>query len=296
MHGGAWRIGAKNMFTGPTFTRLARQGHLVMDVEYTLAPDTDISGMIRDVKRAILWLKKNGAIYGVDPARIVLMGGSAGAHLALMAAYSPNDPEFQPDASKDDTAVFGVVSYYGPSDLAAVQADVEVVGQRLMRRKRFWPYGLVVESLLKVVGLIPAGLDIEDVEYYMTDLVGVDLTSDPARYRRLSPVERVGPHCPPTLLLQGEMDIFGLAPATRRLHAALQRAGVLSVLVEFPQTDHAFDLVLPWISPSAQSAIYDLERFLALLLVDSPTISHPFFQPLNEQNGNEKHTQLERSD
>jgi hypothetical protein len=35
--------------------------------------------------------------------------------------------------------------------------------------------------------------------------------------------------------------------------------------VLFPQTDHAFDLVLPRWSPSAQSALYEIERFLALM-------------------------------
>jgi hypothetical protein len=35
--------------------------------------------------------------------------------------------------------------------------------------------------------------------------------------------------------------------------------------VEFPRTDHAFDLVLPQVSPAAQAAVYDVERFLALM-------------------------------
>jgi hypothetical protein len=32
-----------------------------------------------------------------------------------------------------------------------------------------------------------------------------------------------------------------------------------------PQTDHGFDLIMPNISPSAHNAIYDVERFLALM-------------------------------
>ena len=45
-----------------------------------------------------------------------------------------------------------------------------------------------------------------------------------------------------------------------------------------PQTDHAFDLILPKISPSAHNALYDVERFLALMVgrkqkVGSRTIS-----------------------
>ena len=87
----------------------------------------------------------------------------------------------------------------------------------------------------------------------------------PEAYELLSPASHVGPHCPPTLLLQGSDDIFRLEPSVRRLHTSLLEAGVPSVLVDFPHTDHAFDLVLPRLSPAAQAAAYDLERFLGLL-------------------------------
>ena len=49
------------------------------------------------------------------------------------------------------------------------------------------------------------------------------------------------------------------------LHAALQAAGVPSVELRLPRTDHAFDLFLPEVSPTAQTAMYDVDRFLALM-------------------------------
>jgi acetyl esterase/lipase len=266
VHGGAWRLMKKDMFTRPMFYRLAGQGHLVMDIEYTLAPAGDLPGMVADVKRAIVWLKQHAAGYGVDPERIVLMGGSAGAHLALMAAYTARDPEFQLNGGEPTTDVRGVVSFYGPADLLAVYDDVEAARQRLQRRKRIWPYGYVLEQLLRVLGLLPSNESVERAGNFMADLVGADPVVDPDRYRRLSPLGHVSPHCPPTLLLQGTVDIFGLAPATRRLYCALRQASVPAILVEFPQTDHAFDLALPWVSPAAQAATYDVERFLALMV------------------------------
>jgi acetyl esterase/lipase len=51
---------------------------------------------------------------------------------------------------------------------------------------------------------------------------------------------------------------------TRLMHAHLMEEKVPSVMHILPQTDHAFDLILPNISPSAHTAIYDVERFLAL--------------------------------
>ena len=81
-----------------------------------------------------------------------------------------------------------------------------------------------------------------------------------------SPINHAGPHCPPTLLLQGAHDVFGMVADGRRLHRALRQTGVASVYVEFPDTDHAFDLILPKWSPAAQAATYDTERFLALMV------------------------------
>jgi acetyl esterase/lipase len=68
------------------------------------------------------------------------------------------------------------------------------------------------------------------------------------------------------LLLQGAHDMGGMAPDVRRLHRALRQAGATSVYVEFPNTEHGFDLFFPKWSPAAQAATYDTERFLALMV------------------------------
>jgi acetyl esterase/lipase len=265
VHGGAWRLGEKNMGTGWMFRRLASQGHVIMDIDYTLAPASDVTGMVQDVKRAVVWLKRNGAEYGVDAQRVVLMGASAGGHLALLAAYTPNDATFQPDESAIDTAVRAVVSFYGPADFLDMYEGVEVTRARIARRKRIRPYGALLEGMLRRAGLAPAGGPVEQARNYIADLLDAEPADDPDLYQRLSPLGHVGLHCPPTLLLQGTADIFGMGPSVVRLHQALQSAGAPSVLVEFPRTDHAFDMVLPQVSPAAQAAVYDVERFLALL-------------------------------
>jgi acetyl esterase/lipase len=87
----------------------------------------------------------------------------------------------------------------------------------------------------------------------------------PAQYREASPVAYTGPHCPPTLLLQGAHDAIVPPYATRSLAERLRAAGVPVVLVEYPETEHAFDLILPKLSPSSQAAMYETERFLGVL-------------------------------
>ena len=84
-------------------------------------------------------------------------------------------------------------------------------------------------------------------------------------YELASPVTHVNPGCPPTLLIQGDKDLLVPVDATCALYTKLVEAGVPAINVVFPWTDHAFDLLLPQVSPPAQSALYDVDRFLALL-------------------------------
>ena len=119
-HGSGWFLSDKDFGTRPFFRHLVAQGHTVMDVAYRLCPEVDMYGMMGDVKRAIAWMKTNASHYGVNPEKIVLGGGSAGGHLALLAGYAPQHPDLTPDDLKStNLSVCGVISYYGPTDLLA---------------------------------------------------------------------------------------------------------------------------------------------------------------------------------
>jgi acetyl esterase/lipase len=74
----------------------------------------------------------------------------------------------------------------------------------------------------------------------------------------------VSASCPPTLMFQGTHDAVVPLDAARKLAHALDAAGVPVVYVEFPWTEHAFDLMYPPLAnPAARAALYDVERFLA---------------------------------
>jgi acetyl esterase/lipase len=252
-HGSAWYLLDKDFGTRPFFEHLVSQGHVVMDVAYRLCPEVDVIGMVGDVKRAVAWMKANGSPYGVHPDRIVLAGASAGGHLSMLAAYAPQHPLLTPDDLKQaDLSVRGVLSFYGPSDLRAVYAHTNQ--QNLVGL----PKVLTGEPFQGKKNMRDAGrLDI---------LVGGHPFEVPERYELASPVTHVHAGCPPTLLIQGEHDLITPVAATRNLHAKLVEAGVPAINVVFPCTDHAYDLLLPQVSPSYQSALYDVDRFLAVLV------------------------------
>jgi acetyl esterase/lipase len=82
----------------------------------------------------------------------------------------------------------------------------------------------------------------------------------------LSPTNHAGSGAPPTLLLQAGHDRIVPLETARNLHRRLAVAGVPLTCVEYPATEHAFDLVLPWFSPAAQAVWHDIDQFLNLIL------------------------------
>jgi acetyl esterase/lipase len=271
-HGSAWVLLDKDTGTRTFFRYLAGQGHVVMDVAYRLAPETGMDGMVGDVKRAIAWMKTHAAEYGVNPGRIVLGGGSAGGHLAMLAAYAPDKPELTPqDVRAYDLSVRGVVSEYGPSDLRAcyfhTNQDKSTTGRRPPAPPASRAAGGPPPFMKSLLGenYHRLGFDKNLEGGNFKTILGGHPHEVPEIYELYSPVSYVHPGCPPTLLLQGEDDMITPVEATRALYQKLVEAGVPAVNVVFPQTDHGFDLALPKISPTAQAALYDIDRFLALM-------------------------------
>jgi len=105
IHGGSWRSGDSQQLA-PLNSYLAARGYAVAAINYRLAPQWRFPAARDDVIAALDYLKAHADSLGLDPQRFVLLGRSAGGHLALLAAYTQRDP-----------AIRGVISFYGPTDL-----------------------------------------------------------------------------------------------------------------------------------------------------------------------------------
>ncbi|MBK03249.1 MAG: hypothetical protein CL920_27315 [Deltaproteobacteria bacterium] len=105
IHGGAWRKGTPRI--GNSMHRyLAARGVKVAAISYRFAPKYKFPTQLDDVTTSLKWLRKNAAKHNIDPTRIVLMGRSAGGHLATLAGYRHVVP-----------GIKGVINFYGPIDL-----------------------------------------------------------------------------------------------------------------------------------------------------------------------------------
>ncbi len=105
VHGGSWAGGDSKQLPELN-SYLAIQGYNVAAINYRLAPKWQTPAPVEDIKAAMVYLCKNADELHIDTNNFVLIGRSAGAQIALLAAYTLHDNRLK-----------GVVDFYGPADM-----------------------------------------------------------------------------------------------------------------------------------------------------------------------------------
>jgi acetyl esterase/lipase len=131
-YGGTWRDGHREYyrFVGES---LSRHGLLVLVPDYRKAPADVFPAFMEDAATAAAWAKQHAAEYGGDPARIHLMGHSAGAHMVALLAADPRYLAAQGLKPRDFTSVIGLA---GPYDFLPI---TERKVQRVFPDRALWP-------------------------------------------------------------------------------------------------------------------------------------------------------------
>ena len=88
IHGGGWIQGDKESVVDKYCVPFVQHGMVVVNVEYRLAKAATAPAAVNDVLKAAQWLRDRATDYKVDPNQIIVMGGSAGGHLALMVGMT----------------------------------------------------------------------------------------------------------------------------------------------------------------------------------------------------------------
>lgn len=91
VHGGAWSMGDKAhvRVVDEKVARWVPRGWVVVSANYRLLPAADVLQQARDVASALAFVQRSATQWGADASRVVLMGHSAGAHLAALVSTSP---------------------------------------------------------------------------------------------------------------------------------------------------------------------------------------------------------------
>lgn len=120
VHGGGWFYGSRSSQRMDPVLEGLEKGYAVVSVDYTLSRHEKFPLPVQELKAAIRFLRKNAAEYHLDGSRIGLWGLSAGAHLAMLAAFSADTQALDDPALSDASvscAVQALVALYGPVDL-----------------------------------------------------------------------------------------------------------------------------------------------------------------------------------
>lgn len=206
IHGGAWARGERPKgWTG--YRRFVEAGFAVVSMQYRLSGQARAPAAVEDVRCVMGWIARSAEREGLDPRRIVLMGTSAGAHLALMAATIDASEGLDPAECGPAPRAAAVIDFYGPTDLRPQSLGA-------------WNS----PSIGKWVGEGEAGA---------------------AMATRMSPITRVRPGLPPVFIVHGDADPVVPLAASTALKAALDRAKVPGELHIVPGGVHGkFDPVV----------------------------------------------------
>jgi acetyl esterase/lipase len=232
VHGGTWVAGDKNHFglNRGVGRFLARHGIVAVLVNYRLSPRVKHPEHARDVARAFAWTCRNVARYGGDPGRVVLVGHSAGGHLACLVATDKTylaDPELKL-TDRERAGLRGVVGVSGvyrippPEEFRKMSAAI--VEHLVARTAPSQLAGMLTPVLMRASeSLNPFAL-----------VFG----SDPSVQKQASPLNHVHEGLPPFLLLYAEREIPGLAMMAQEFAAALRKANDTVLLKEVPECTH----------------------------------------------------------
>lgn len=225
-HGGGWRAGTKETVHQQA-AALAAEGFTGVAVQYRLLDTAPWPAQLADTRDALSWVRANAAELGVDPARVVAQGHSAGAHLALMAGTIAK--EERPAA---------IVAYYPATGFYPAEppepGDAEAPPAR--------------PSLdLDAQGRIPS---------WMLFPPG---TSD-AELTAASPILLADAAFPPTILVHATRDSVIGPEASIALHRRLTDLEVPADLHIYAGRDHGFDLAPSMLAATVLATTSFLER------------------------------------
>jgi acetyl esterase/lipase len=235
IHGGALIFGHRGTIRQAQLSRYLEAGFVVVSIDYRLAPETKLPGILEDLEDAYRWMLSRGPqLLRIDPNRIAVIGHSAGGYLTLAAGYRLHP---RPKA---------LVSFYGYGDIigdwysrpdpfylkepkvtreqAIAGVSARPVSEALDESTR-WPFYLYCRQQ----GIWPR------------EVAGMDPSARPEKFYAFCPVRNVSRDYPPTMLLHGDKDTDVPYQQSVDMARELARARVAHEFVPIAGGEHGFD-------------------------------------------------------
>lgn len=196
IHGGGWNHGVKEQQGG--FNTFFKVGFAVVNIEYRLTSQAKAPAAVEDVRAAILYIVQHAKEYNIDPNKIVVMGGSAGGHLALMGSLLQNQNVFDGKYKKvKNYTIAAIIDKYGITDVWD------------------WAYGKNITSKSA------------------TNWLG-DKAKDSVFAKSVSPIYYVKKTSPPTFIVHGDADPTVPYQQSVALKSKFDEVGAKSEFVTIP--------------------------------------------------------------
>lgn len=207
IHGGGWISGSKSGFTSKAITFGEKYNCITASMNYRYTSDkVDCADMLSDISKALGKIKSLAKTRGINANKVMLVGYSAGAHLALLYSYT--------QADKAPIKPAAVVSYSGPTDLT---------GEKFVERNALVDADSMMSILSKLIG---------------EKVTESNFNKKKSKILSISPVSYVSPFCVPTLVVQGKKD--GAVPVadTRTFVNKLEAMGATYEYFELKHSGH----------------------------------------------------------
>lgn len=207
VHGGAFRLGSKE---GPLPAEYLEQGFAIASLNYRLSQHAIWPAQIVDCKSAVRWLRAHADKYGLDSARFVAWGTSAGGHLSAMLGVSGHMTAWDQGAHLEHSSrMQAVVDWFGPTDFLQMDAH-----------------------------RLPDGQEHDPADSPESELVGGAIQEHPDLVAAANPITYVTGDAPPFLIIHGDRDPLVPHHQSVLLEGALNVAGVLVQFYTVPGGGH----------------------------------------------------------
>jgi len=222
IHGGGWISGhSRQSGAFDDFPRvlagLASRGYTVASLNYRLSSEAPFPAAIQDVKAAIKFLRAHGDEYGIDKSKGLVWGGSAGGHLAALAALTCDVKELEPvvpagaspealRVAEQSDCVQAAVTWYGVLDLSRMPNPTGASGANP-----------TIRQFLNCADSCPK-----------------------KSLEAASPVSYVTANAPPFLLVHGAADKTVDPVQSTHFRQVMEHAGARAELLMIPAVDHSF--------------------------------------------------------